>query len=208
MLKKAKEIKADFIFTGEVLDERPMSQNKKSLGIVAEEAGIEVLRPLSAKLLKETDAEKKGLVDRNRLLAIKGKSRKPQLELVKKFKIKEYETPAGVCLLTHIEFARKLKSKSEETNAKDTYSSRLGIKKSVLVYLLICFIVYALFIYMLLSLGFSLMIFVISLTFLNLVIFTSLIYISKNTKTSSLILQSFAALFYISMHLLLVFTKI
>ena len=107
-----------------------------------------------------------------------------------------------------IEFARKLKSKSEETDAKDTYSSRLGIKKSVLVYLLICFIVYGLFIYMLLSLGFSLMIFVISLTFLNLVIFTSLIYISKNTKTSSLILQSFAALFYISMHLLLVFTKI
>ena len=107
-----------------------------------------------------------------------------------------------------IEFARKLKSKSEETDAKDTYSSRLGIKKSVLVYLLICFIVYGLFIYMLSSLGFSLIIFVISLTFLNLVILTSLIYISKNNKTSSLILQSFAALFYISMHLLLVFTKI
>jgi len=107
-----------------------------------------------------------------------------------------------------IEFARKLKAKSEETDAKDTYSSRLGIKNAALVYTLICFTVYGLFIYMLLSLGFSLIIFVISLTFLNLVILSTLVYISNKNKKSSFLLQIFAALFYISMHLLLVFTKI
>ena len=107
-----------------------------------------------------------------------------------------------------LEFARKLKAKSEETDAKDTYSSRLGIKKSVLVYILICFTVYGLFLYMFSSLGFSWILFAISLTFLNLVILTTLIYMSNNNKTSSLLLQSFAALFYISMHLLLVFTQV
>jgi len=107
-----------------------------------------------------------------------------------------------------LEFARKLKAKSEETDAKDTYSSRLGIKKSVLVYILICFIVYGLFLYMFSSLGFSRILFAVSLTFLNLVILTTLIYMSNNNKTSSLLLQGFAALFYISMHLILVFTKV
>ena len=107
-----------------------------------------------------------------------------------------------------LEFARKLKAKSEETDAKDTYSSRLGIKKSVIVYILICFTVYGLFSYMFSSLGFSWILFAISLTFLNLVILTTLIYMSNNNKISSLLLQSFAALFYISMHLILVFTKV
>jgi len=107
-----------------------------------------------------------------------------------------------------LEFARKLKAKSEETDAKDTYSSRLGIKKSVLVYILICFTVYGLFLYMFSSLGFSWILFAISLTFLNLVILTTLIYMFNNNKPSSLLLQSFAALFYISMHLILVFTKV
>ena len=107
-----------------------------------------------------------------------------------------------------IEFARKLKSKSEETGAKDTYSSMLGIKKAVLVYTLICFTVYGLFIYMFSILGFKRILFALSLTFLNLVMLSTLIYMSNNNKTSSLLLQGFAALFYISMHLLLVFTKL
>lgn len=107
-----------------------------------------------------------------------------------------------------IEFARKMKSKPEETGAKDTYSSRLGIKKSVIVYLMICFIVYGLFSLMLYSIGFKISLFIVSIVFLNLVLLTSISYLSKNTKTSSLILQSFAALFYISMHLLLVFSKL
>jgi len=107
-----------------------------------------------------------------------------------------------------IEFARKLKSKSEETSANDTYSSRLGIKKAVLIYILICLIVYGLFFYMMVTLVFSQFIFVLSLVFLNLVILSTLSYVSKNSKSSALILQSFAALFYIAMHLLLVFTKL
>lgn len=115
MLKKAKQhakkINAKFIFTGEVLDERPMSQNRISLGIVAKEAGLKgkLLRPLSAKLLPETEAEKKGFVDRDKLMSIRGRSRKPQFELAKKFNIKEYETPGGGCLLTFEAYANKLK---------------------------------------------------------------------------------------------------
>ncbi|MFC1728101.1 tRNA 4-thiouridine(8) synthase ThiI [Nanoarchaeota archaeon] len=115
MLKKAKgyakKIKAKFVFTGEVLDERPMSQNRGSLRIVEKEAGLtgKLLRPLSAKLLKETEAEKKGFVDRNKLMDIRGRTRKRQFELVKKFKIKEFETPGGGCLLTTEEYSNKLR---------------------------------------------------------------------------------------------------
>lgn len=115
MLKKAKnyakKIGAAFIFTGEVLDERPMSQHMKALKIIEEEAGLngKILRPLSAKFLPETEAEKKGLVDRNRLLNIRGRSRKRQIALAKEFGITEYPCPAGGCLLTYREFAVKLR---------------------------------------------------------------------------------------------------
>jgi tRNA U34 2-thiouridine synthase MnmA/TrmU len=115
MLKKAnqyaKEIDAKFIFTGEVLNERPMSQNHRALKIVEEESGLKgkLLRPLSAKLLEETKAEKKGYIDRNKLLAINGRSRKPQIELAKQFNLTEYEHPAGGCLLTNIEYSQRLK---------------------------------------------------------------------------------------------------
>jgi len=115
ILKKAKkyaeEIGADFIFTGEVLDERPMSQHFNALKIVEEESGLKgkILRPLSAKLLPETVIEKKGLVDRNKLLSIRGRSRKPQLKLAEEFNIKDYPSPAGGCLLTCREYANKLR---------------------------------------------------------------------------------------------------
>lgn len=114
ILKKAKnlaeEIGADFIFTGEVLDERPMSQHFNALKIVEKESGLKgkILRPLSAKLLPETVIEKKGLVDREKLLGIRGRSRKPQLKLAEEFNIKEYPSPAGGCLLTCREYANKL----------------------------------------------------------------------------------------------------
>jgi len=107
-----------------------------------------------------------------------------------------------------LEFARKLKAKSDETKAHDTYSSRLGIKKSALIYVLICLVVYGLFIYTLSSLGFSQIVFAASLIPLNLIILSTSFYIISSNKTSSLLLQGFAALFYVSMHLLLVFTKI
>jgi len=109
-VKYAKKIKADFIFTGEVLGERPFTQQRRQLEIIEKEAGLEekVLRPLSAKLLPITEAEKKGLVDREKLYAIKGRRRKMQIELAKKFGLKEYPTPGGGCILTQKEFAAKL----------------------------------------------------------------------------------------------------
>ena len=109
--KYAKDIGADFLFTGEVLGERPMSQHFLALKVIAEESGLKgkLLRPLSAKLLPETVAEKKGLVDRNKLLSIQGRSRKPQFELAKKYKITTFPSPAGGCLLTCEEYTKKLR---------------------------------------------------------------------------------------------------
>lgn len=115
MLKKAKKYAkqkgAAFIITGEVLDERPMSQHWKALKIVEEESSLKgkLLRPLSAKLLPPTEAEVKGLVDRNKLLDVRGRSRKRQLALAKAFGITEYQSPAGGCLLTYKEFSAKLR---------------------------------------------------------------------------------------------------
>ena len=109
--KYAKEIGAAFIFTGEVLDERPMSQHFKAMRIVEEGSGLKgrLLRPLSARLLPETVIEKKGLVKRDKLLDIRGRSRKPQIKLAKEFNIADYPCPAGGCLLTYKEFANKLR---------------------------------------------------------------------------------------------------
>jgi len=100
----------DFVATGEVLGERPMSQNIEALKIVEKESGLtgRLIRPLSAKLLAESDLEKAGLVIRGKLLAISGRSRKPQLVLVKKYGIKEYSNPGGGCLLTDPVFSEKL----------------------------------------------------------------------------------------------------
>lgn len=115
MLKKAGEIMRsenyDFVATGEVLGERPMSQHKKALGIVEQEAGLEgyLLRPLSAKLLEPTVPEKDGRIDRERLLDISGRSRKRQMELAARYDIKEYPAPAGGCALTQKDFADKLR---------------------------------------------------------------------------------------------------
>lgn len=109
--KYAKEIGASFIFTGEVLDERPMSQHSRAMKIIEEESGLKgkILRPLSAKLLPETVIEKKGLVNREKLLDVRGRSRKPQIKLAEEFNIKDYPCPAGGCLLTYREYANKLR---------------------------------------------------------------------------------------------------
>ncbi len=126
MLNKAKiyaeKMKADFIFTGEVLDERPMSQHWKAMSIIEKEAGLEgrILRPLSAKLLPETEAEIKGWVDRSKLLDIRGRSRKRQIELAKEFNITDYPFPAGGCLLTCREFANKVEDLVNHKNTIDT----------------------------------------------------------------------------------------
>ena len=103
--------KADFLVTGEVLGQRPMSQNKKALATVAAESGFEglILRPLSAKQLPPTIPEEKGWIKRDELLDFSGRSRKPQMQLAEKFRIKDYPSPAGGCLLTDPIFSRRLK---------------------------------------------------------------------------------------------------
>jgi len=106
-----KEEGGDFIISGEVLGQRPMSQNLRSLSLISHDSGFQdlILRPLSAKRLAETLPEKKGWIIRERLLGLSGRSRKPQIELAKKFGIKEYPAPAGGCLLTEVVFSRRLK---------------------------------------------------------------------------------------------------
>ena len=100
-----------FLFSGEVVGQRPKSQNKNSLRYVEKNSGFDgqILRPLSAKCLPETQVEKDGLVDRERLLDISGRSRKVQMELAKKFGIKDFPSPAGGCLLTDKGFSNRLR---------------------------------------------------------------------------------------------------
>ncbi len=115
MLKKAKELmkkgKYNFVATGEVLGERPMSQNLKALEIVEKESSLTgyLLRPLSAKLLPENIPIKAGWVDKTKLLAISGRSRKQQIQLAKSFNIDWYPQPAGGCILTDPQFGKRVK---------------------------------------------------------------------------------------------------
>jgi len=115
MLKEAGRVMekggADFLFTGEVLGQRPMSQNKASLRVVERGSGYEglILRPLSAQLLPETIPEQEGKVEREKLLDTKGRSRKIQIALAEQYHITEYLSPAGGCLLTDPIFSRRLR---------------------------------------------------------------------------------------------------
>ena len=105
-----KEKGFDFLFSGEVLGQRPMSQTRPSLRYVEKHSGFDgyILRPLCARKLPETIPEKQGLVNRELLLDLAGRSRKPQIKLAKNFGIEEYPTPAGGCLLTDKGFSRRL----------------------------------------------------------------------------------------------------
>jgi tRNA-specific 2-thiouridylase len=102
---------ADFILTGEVLGQRPMSQTRQSLNLVAKNSGYDdvILRPLSARLLPETKPERIGRVDRARLLAIQGRGRKTQMEMARHYGIADYAPPAGGCLLTDPNFSLRLR---------------------------------------------------------------------------------------------------
>uniref|UniRef100_A0A7C4TG01 DUF814 domain-containing protein n=1 Tax=candidate division WOR-3 bacterium TaxID=2052148 RepID=A0A7C4TG01_UNCW3 len=114
MLKKAKEymesIKADFVVTGEVLDQRPMSQRMETLLLIEKKANLEglVVRPLSGALLPPTIPEKMGLIKRKDLLSIRGRSRKIELTLAKELNITNFLPPGGGCLLTDSRFAQRL----------------------------------------------------------------------------------------------------
>jgi len=119
MIKKAKELldklDAKFIISGEVVNQRPMSQRIPALNAVNKLADAKdiVLRPLSAKLLPPTLPEIKGWVDREKLYAINGRDRKTQLQLAKKYNLTNFSSPAGGCLLTDINFSKRLRDYSK-----------------------------------------------------------------------------------------------
>lgn len=115
ILRKAKqfmkEIHADIIFTGEVLDQRPKSQHFNALKIVEKESGLEgkILRPLSAHQLKPTIYEEQRLVDREKLLGIRGRSRKMQIKLAREHGLLENYYACGGCLLTDDNFTNRMR---------------------------------------------------------------------------------------------------
>ena len=119
--KIMKEKKIDFLFSGEVLGQRPMSQTKSSLRYVEKNSGFDghILRPLSAQRLPETIPEKKGLVKRNLLFDITGRSRMPQIKLAQQFDIPDYPSSAGGCLLTEKNFTTRLQDLFKH---QDTYT--------------------------------------------------------------------------------------
>jgi len=106
---------ADFLLSGEVLGQRPMSQHMNGLNAVAKWSGYKdvIVRPLSQKLLPDTKPIREGWIDKNLLLDLQGRNRTPQIELAKKFGIKEYPTPAGGCLLTDPGYSQRLRDLKE-----------------------------------------------------------------------------------------------
>jgi len=115
MVQKAKiwmeENNFDFVITGEVMGQRPMSQKRKKMAVVSEESEIFdlLVRPLSAKHLPETKPEREGWIDREKLLNFHGRNRKPQIELAKKYGFVDYAQPAGgCCFLTNEHYSKKL----------------------------------------------------------------------------------------------------
>jgi hypothetical protein len=137
MFRKAKafmdEIKADFLVSGEVVGQRPMSQNRPTLMHIDKKSGLGglLLRPLSARLLPPTVPETKGWVDREKLLDFRGRSRKPQMALADRLRIEYFAQPAGGCILTDPNFARRFRvlvgnRKSENVGADDLSLLRFG----------------------------------------------------------------------------------
>ena len=126
MVSKAKqwmqEHGFDFIITGEVMGQRPMSQRKDLLPVVVRESGADdrLLRPLCAKNLAATLPEREGWVNREKLLDFSGRNRKPQMALAKQFGFEDYATPAGgCCFLTDANYSRKLVDLWQARNKKD-----------------------------------------------------------------------------------------
>lgn len=114
MLGRARKMMADmsasFLITGEVLGQRPMSQRRDTLNVIERDSGNRsiLLRPLSAKLLKETEAERTGLVDRTKLLDFSGRGRSRQIALAHEFGITDFPSPAGGCRLADPILSRRV----------------------------------------------------------------------------------------------------
>lgn len=125
------ETGSSFVFTGEVLGERPMSQRLDAMRLIEKKSGLSgmIVRPLCAKLLEPSIPEKNRLVDRDRFLDIHGRSRKPQIALAKEFNINDYPCPAGGCLLTDKGFSdrmRDLMKNKPDFGVEDARLLKLG----------------------------------------------------------------------------------
>src|SRR5512147_699391 len=131
MLKHARtvmrEIDAPFAVTGEVLGQRPMSQRRDTFHIIERDSDMRglIVRPLSATLLPPTRAEQDGLIQREKLLGISGRSRAVQLQLAERYGISGYSTPAGGCLLTDKNFSEKLRDLFIDKQDVDSHDVRL-----------------------------------------------------------------------------------
>jgi tRNA U34 2-thiouridine synthase MnmA/TrmU len=135
MLREAREFMemtgAEFLITGEVIGQRPMSQRRDALDIIDREAGLrgQILRPLCAKLMKPTIMEEKGIVNRDLLYDFSGRSRKPQMALAAEFGLTDYPAPAGGCLLTEPNYSfrlRELLDHDADPSLEDLALLRLG----------------------------------------------------------------------------------
>ncbi|MCA9401479.1 MAG: hypothetical protein KC713_07615 [Candidatus Omnitrophica bacterium] len=128
--KYMRQIGAKFVFTGEVLGQRPMSQKRQKMKIIEIESDLEgrLLRPLSAQVLDPTIVEQDGIVDRDKLLNLTGRSRKDQYRLAESFGIKEFSAPAGGCSLTDHNFSRRLQDTFEHgyRNFQETVALKWG----------------------------------------------------------------------------------
>ncbi len=121
------EYGADFVVSGEVLGQRPMSQRKDTLRVVERESGLIglLLRPLSARFLPPTIPEQEGWVDREKLFGITGRSRKVQMHLAKELGMEDYPSPAGGCLLTELSFQGKIRDLFAHNQVMDPLDFRL-----------------------------------------------------------------------------------
>jgi tRNA U34 2-thiouridine synthase MnmA/TrmU len=135
MLREAREFMemtgAEFLITGEVIGQRPMSQRRDALDIIDREAGLkgQILRPLCAKLMKPTVMEEKGIVNRDLLYDFSGRSRKPQMALAAEYGLTDYPAPAGGCLLTEPNYSfrlRELLDHDPDPTVEDLAFLRLG----------------------------------------------------------------------------------
>ncbi len=125
MLQRAGELRLaegfDFVSTGEVLGQRPMSQHRRGLAQVAKASGIGeyLLRPLSALRLEPSPMELDGRIDRSRLLGLEGRSRRPQMALAREYGVVDYPSPAGGCKLTEPNYSRRLKDMRDRGELDD-----------------------------------------------------------------------------------------
>ncbi|MGA8893355.1 MAG: thiamine biosynthesis protein [Anaeromyxobacteraceae bacterium] len=139
MMQKAREIMeregASFVFTGEVLGQRPKSQRRDTMRGIERKSGLEgrLVRPLSALLLEPTIPEREGILDRSRLLGISGRSRQPQIRLARELGITEWPQPAGgCCYLTDESFSRKF---FDVLDAREAAGEERRIRKEDIVLL-------------------------------------------------------------------------